>query len=211
MFEQICSSGGNSPQDGNTRYYCKLADGAVTRTLDHNKEVNGANSPRQVVFIRPPSYNYVHNVNLRGNPGQPQQTEIYVLPSNADHNVNLNPDIRTAEGSKPSVSFLTSDQSGGQQGGSNSGFITSGSVGSPQPVGRFPNSGSSNPGPLRPSAPPPNPSNPNVVGIDATAVIGGYNGGSSNGNYDGNYGPPSLSPRNNRNTKQFVASGSYRV
>ena len=208
MFQRYCSNPRASPtQEGNTFFYCKTSDaGPATINVNHDEEIQPGNTPKQVIFVQPPSYQYIHNVALRGSPGNPQQTDIYVLPSTAEHQLQLQ-DTRTAqEAIKPSLYFLQNDQQPGiapRPGGSQGGNLL------PAPVA----GGSSTAfqaGGSRPSSPPPNPSNPNVIGIDRypqpqpqTQQPGGYSQA---------YGAPSAL-RNQRNLRgsHFTANAKYSI
>lgn len=111
LFERHCGSGNPGSQDGNTFYYCKLSTDTIKESKDYSKEIDSKDTPSQVVFVRPPSYEFNHNVALIGSPGKPQDTKIYVLPSTASHNLEFQ-DQRSGniEAKKPSLYFLSNRQ-----------------------------------------------------------------------------------------------------
>jgi len=210
LFRRYCSSPASGPtQEGNTFFYCKTSDGGpVTQNLNHESEIASGDTPKQVIFVQPPSYQYIHNVALRGSPGNPQQTDIYVLPPTAEHNVQLQDTRTSVQAQKPSLYFLSNDQQQqGQQGGNQ--------IGLPSPVAG--STGSTGFSSQRPSAPPPRPSNPNVIGIESNGYpqqlpqpqqpqLGGYNTQSQA--YGAPAAGPALSPRNQRNLRGSHFGGS---
>ncbi|CAL8124127.1 unnamed protein product [Orchesella dallaii] len=175
LFKRYCNGGSSSQnQDGNTFYYCKFSDsGPITLQVPHEAEVDSGETPKQVVFVQPPSFQYVHNLALRGSPGSPQQTDIYVLPPTAEHSLNLQDTRSSVQAAKPSLYFITPEQS--ESSSSGTGVVPS----------RRP--GNDVTSAIRPSAPPPPGQNPGAVGVNT----GGYQ----------YYGapPPAINPRNQRN------------
>lgn len=118
-FNLFCSpaAGGRSEanQDGNTMYYCKTADEPITVKVDHEEELRGGETPKQVIYIQPPPYVYRHNIGVKGSPGSPQQTEIFVLPQKATHELSISDQRSQTQATKPSLYFLTgsADESAG--------------------------------------------------------------------------------------------------
>lgn len=174
LFRRYCGPGTQSPgQDGNTFFYCKTSDQPASDVrVEHEEEITAGETPKQVIFVQPPPTNFVHNVALKGSPGNPQQTEIYVLPQQATHDLQLQDVRSTAQTVKPSLYFLTGDN-----------------LSTPPPVAVLPGGQGGN---RRPSAPPPNPSNPDISGF----------GSAGQGGYSTLYGAPGvIAPRNQRNVQ----------
>lgn len=190
LFRRYCSNPSSSPsQDGNTFFYCKTSDQpAQTLTIDHSADVDAGQTPKQVIFVQPPPTNYVHNVALRGSPGNPQETEIYVLPSSAEHTLQVQDTRSAVQAQKPSLYFLNQD---GNQGNPRPGVL---------PGGQGGNLGGND---RRPSSPPP--SDPAVIGIGSGLGSGGYPNQPQPQQQQQQYvqygAPGVLAPRNQRNIK----------
>lgn len=108
LWQQYCAGASDQGNDGNTFIYCKRAREDTSETLQHTIEVTpGPETPRQVVFVQPPSTNYKHNVVINGQAGQQQKTTIYVLPQKNTHTLDYE-DNRDKGGApiKPSLYFL---------------------------------------------------------------------------------------------------------
>ncbi|ODM99317.1 hypothetical protein Ocin01_07362 [Orchesella cincta] len=75
-----------------------------------NRSDPTAQAPQQVVFVRPPTYTYKHDVVVTGGGASGQKTVIYVLPSKNKNQVNLVDNTsNTVVTQKPTVYFLKKD------------------------------------------------------------------------------------------------------
>jgi len=112
LWNQFCS--GNNPEggsDGDLAVFCKLSRDTYEESLQHEINVTPpSKSPQQVVFVRPPSYTYKHDVLVSGGGSSGQKTVIYVLPSKNKNEVNLVDNTsNNVVTQKPTVYFLKKD------------------------------------------------------------------------------------------------------
>lgn len=116
LWKQFCGSGNNPEggRDGNLAVFCKLSRDSYEESLQHQIEVTPPpESPQQVVFVRPPTYTYKHDVIVSGGGTSGQKTVIYVLPSKNKNQVNLVDNTsNTVVTQKPTVYFLKKDHDG---------------------------------------------------------------------------------------------------
>jgi len=115
LWNQFCS--GNNPEggnDGDLAVFCKLSRDTYEESLQHEINVTPpSKSPQQVVFVRPPSYTYKHDVLVTGGGQSGQKTVIYVLPSKNKNEVNLVDNTSNqVVTQKPTVYFLKKDHGG---------------------------------------------------------------------------------------------------
>jgi len=122
LFSQICGSGSEGTNLGDTLVYCKRAKGDLQETLNHQVQVNGNSAGQnQVVFVQPPPVKYLHRVAITGQGAQGQQAKIYVLPQKATHELQAQYQGGATQAQKPVVYFLKGNNNGGNNGGNNNG------------------------------------------------------------------------------------------
>jgi len=111
LWKQFCEGASEGGNDGDLAVYCKLSRDTYEESLQHQIEVTPPpQAPQQVVFVRPPSYTYKHDVVVSGGGASGQKTVIYVLPSKNKNQVNLVDNTsNTVVTQKPTVYFLKKD------------------------------------------------------------------------------------------------------
>lgn len=115
LWNQFCSGGNpEGGSDGDLAVFCKLSKDVYEESLQHEINVTPpSKTPQQVVFVRPPSYNYKHDVVVTGGGQSGQKTVIYVLPAKNKNQVNLVDNTSNqVVTQKPTVYFLKKDHDG---------------------------------------------------------------------------------------------------
>ncbi|CAL8128670.1 unnamed protein product [Orchesella dallaii] len=121
IFKRACNGAGPEEQNiGGMRVYCKKGPGETNHRETHEVTVKPEPGSAQAVFVEPPPANYQHDVIIRTQPGEGDETKVYVLPQQATHTIN--PKVIRPPGthSKPTVYFLNGGNGGGRSGSSSS-------------------------------------------------------------------------------------------
>lgn len=117
LWAQFCNGNQEGGRDGDLAVFCKLSRDSYEESLQHQIQVTPPpNQPQQVVFVRPPTYTYKHDVIVSGGGQSGQKTVIYVLPSKNKNQVNLVDNTQnTVVTQKPTVYFLKKDHGSEKQ------------------------------------------------------------------------------------------------
>ena len=66
LWNQFCDGVSEGGNDAGIFVYCKRARGAIRQSFEHNLELPKGEGGQQIVFVKPPSYHYKHDVVVSG-------------------------------------------------------------------------------------------------------------------------------------------------